>query len=103
MNDRIDLGLRDARSPRSVEVPASTSVPDDAIAQQVGVTGMTCAHCVSSVTEEISELEGVHRVSVELHVGEVSRVTIHSAAPLDPARVRNAVEEAGYSLADVPA
>ncbi|MFG6278565.1 heavy metal-associated domain-containing protein [Microbacterium sp. 5K110] len=100
MTDRIDLGLRDIRGG---ETPASTPLPDDAVVQHVGVTGMTCAHCVRSVTEEISEIAGVRGVSVDLHVGDVSRVTIASTTPLDTALVRDAVEEAGYSLADVPA
>lgn len=64
------------------------------------VTGMTCGHCVKSVTEELSEIDGVAEVAVDLKPGAPSRVTIRSAAPLDPARVRAAVEEAGYALAD---
>lgn len=57
------------------------------------VTGMTCVHCVASVTEEISELESVE---VDLPTGAV---TVTSSQPLDPAAVRAAVEEAGYSVA----
>jgi copper chaperone len=60
------------------------------------VTGMTCAHCVASVTEEISELDGVSAVDVELATGAV---TVTSAGPLAEADVRGAVEEAGYKLA----
>ena len=60
------------------------------------VTGMTCEHCVASVTEEISELDGVSAVDVELASGAV---TVTSAQPLDQADVRTAVEEAGYKLA----
>lgn len=60
------------------------------------VTGMTCGHCVASVTEEISELEGVENVDVTLESGQV---TVTSSQPLDPASVRAAVEEAGYALA----
>ncbi|HVE98419.1 MAG TPA: heavy-metal-associated domain-containing protein [Mycobacteriales bacterium] len=59
------------------------------------VTGMTCQHCVTSVTEEVSALPGVTAVDVELASG---RVTVDSAEPLDEARVRAAVEEAGYAL-----
>ena len=59
------------------------------------VTGMTCAHCVSSVTEEVSELPGVTDVQVELESG---RVTVTSDAPLGEDKVRAAVEGAGYSL-----
>lgn len=101
MNDRIDLGLRDARSPLGDGV-ASPSLPEGAVLREVGVSGMTCAHCVRSVTEEISEIPGVQGVSVDLRVGGVSRVTVASEAPLDSALVRNAVEEAGYSVADDP-
>jgi copper chaperone len=60
------------------------------------VTGMTCGHCAASVTEEISELEGVETVDV---VVETGAVTVTSTAPLDASAVRAAVEEAGYAMA----
>ena len=60
------------------------------------VTGMTCAHCVASVTEEVREIPGVESIDVVLETGAV---TITSAEPLDDAALRAAVEEAGYSLA----
>lgn len=60
------------------------------------VTGMTCGHCAASVTEEISELAGVEDVAV---VVETGAVTVTSTAPLDPAAVKAAVEEAGYAIA----
>ena len=63
---------------------------------------MTCSHCVMSVTEEITAIDGVENVSVDLNAGGSSRVTIHSAAPIDAERVRAAVEEAGYALAGSP-
>ena len=60
------------------------------------VTGMTCDHCVASVREEISEIEGVAGVDVDLGTGAV---TVTSSDALDEAAVRGAVEEAGYALA----
>lgn len=60
------------------------------------VTGMTCAHCIASVTEEIGELPGVASVSVDLVVGGASAVTVESDGPLDPEALRAAVDEAGY-------
>ena len=63
--------------------------------QTFTVTGMTCGHCAASVTEEISEIAGVEDVAV---VVETGAVTVTSAAPLDPAAVQAAVEEAGYAL-----
>jgi len=62
------------------------------------VTGMTCAHCVSSVTEELSAVDGVDSVAVDLTVGGASTVTVTSATPLADADVRAAVTEAGYDL-----
>jgi copper chaperone CopZ len=59
------------------------------------VTGMTCGHCVASVTEELLEVEGVESVDVTLATGEVS---VTSSRPLDPTEVAAAVDEAGYAL-----
>ncbi|MER6593074.1 copper ion binding protein [Micromonospora purpureochromogenes] len=59
------------------------------------VKGMTCGHCVSSVSTEIGAIEGVRDVQVDLASGQV---TVTSEAPLDPAAVRAAVDEAGYDL-----
>ena len=60
------------------------------------VSGMTCHHCVASVTEELSEIAGVESVDVVLDSG---RVTVTSAAALDRDAVEAAVIEAGYALA----
>ena len=60
------------------------------------VQGMTCGHCVSSVTEEVQEIPGVDDVKVVLESGAL---TVTSSEPLDDAAVRAAVEEAGYQVA----
>jgi copper ion binding protein len=59
------------------------------------VKGMTCGHCVQSVTEEVSEVAGVSAVEVDLASG---RVTVSSEQPVDDAAVRAAVAEAGYEV-----
>jgi copper chaperone CopZ len=64
------------------------------------VTGMTCEHCVKAVTEELSALDGVQGVDVDLVAGGTSSVTVRSATPLSDDAVRAAVDEAGYELAD---
>ena len=63
------------------------------------VTGMTCSHCVAAVTEEVSRLDGVSAVDVDLNAGGDSRVTVTSSGPLSLDAVREAIDEAGYSLA----
>jgi copper chaperone len=63
------------------------------------VTGMTCEHCVHAVTGELSALDGVSRVEVELVPGEESKVTVTSQAPLTEQAVAAALDEAGdYEL-----
>ncbi|TCJ30143.1 heavy-metal-associated domain-containing protein [Nocardioides jejuensis] len=60
------------------------------------VTGMTCGHCVASVTEELQEVAGVTSVAVELTTGAV---TVTSDVELSRDVVAAAVAEAGYQLA----
>jgi copper chaperone CopZ len=60
------------------------------------VTGMTCEHCVASVTEEVAEVDGVTDVRVDLASGTL---VVAGERPVADADVRAAVEEAGYRLA----
>ena len=60
------------------------------------VTGMTCSHCVASVTEEVGAVPGVTDLEVDLDTGTL-RVT-SSADTVDDAAVGAAVTEAGYQL-----
>ena len=62
------------------------------------VRGMTCGHCVTAVTEEISAIPGVSEVTIELVEGGDSAVIVASDAELELEAVRAAVDEAGYEL-----
>lgn len=64
------------------------------------VSGMTCGHCVKAVTDELTALDGVQDVSVDLVTGGNSTVTVTSEAPLDAGAVRGAVDEAGYAVVE---
>ena len=59
------------------------------------VKGMTCSHCSTAVTEEVSKLVGVTSVAVDVPAG---LVTVDSELPLDQTSVAAAVDEAGYEL-----
>lgn len=59
------------------------------------VTGMTCGHCASAVTEELKALAGVTDVAVDLDAGATSTVTVTSDAALSVDAVASALEEAG--------
>lgn len=60
------------------------------------VTGMTCGHCVRSVTESVLEVPLVTDVGVDLSTGIV---TVTSDSPVDASLVAAAISEAGYELA----
>ena len=61
----------------------------------LNVSGMTCGHCVSAVTMELSLLPSVTEVDVDLESGQV---TITSDAALEQAQLATAIDEAGYEL-----
>ena len=60
--------------------------------QYYTVKGMTCEHCVLSVTEEVSEVEGVATVDVDLESG---RMAVTGSGYGDEA-IKAAVADAGY-------
>ena len=59
------------------------------------VQGMSCGHCAGAVTRELSALEGVTGVHVDLGA---KKVTVGSTRELAEGEVREAVDEAGYEL-----
>ncbi|MGJ9403663.1 heavy-metal-associated domain-containing protein [Arthrobacter sp. KK5.5] len=64
----------------------------------ISIDGMTCGHCVASVTEEIQSIAGVQDVQVELVAGGVSTATVTSATDVSEATLSEAVAEAGYTV-----
>jgi copper chaperone len=60
------------------------------------VTGMTCQHCVASVTEEVTELAGVREVDVDLATGR-----LHVVGDVTTEQVQAAVSEAGSYTAEL--
>jgi len=59
------------------------------------VPGVHCAHCERAITADVSAVEGVESVAVDL---EAKRVTI-AGSGLDDAKLRAAIDEAGYEAA----
>ena len=60
------------------------------------VDGMSCGGCVSKVTKELTGIDGVRDVAVDLASGQVAVI---SDAPVDQSAFRAAVESAGYTVA----
>ena len=63
--------------------------------ESFNVVGMSCGHCVASVTSEVSKLPGVTRVDVDLASGAV---TVESDEPVDHDAFATAIDEAGYAV-----
>ena len=59
------------------------------------VRGLSCGHCRTAVTEEVTGVDGVEHVDVDL---EAQRVTV-GGRDLDDAKLRAAIDEAGYEVA----
>jgi len=56
------------------------------------VSGMSCGHCESAVKEEVSALEGVASVDVDL----ATKLVVVRGERLDDTAIRAAIDEAGY-------
>ncbi len=61
--------------------------------QRLKVEGMTCAHCERAVSEAIKRLDPEAQVRIELASG-----LVEADGRLDPADVRQAIEEEGYRV-----
>ena len=59
------------------------------------VPGMHCGHCEKAVSEDVSAVAGVESVAVDL---DSKRVTV-VGTDLDDAKLRAAIDEAGYEAA----
>ena len=66
--------------------------------KKVEVKGMSCMHCVSSVEKALSAIEGVTDIAVSL---EDSCATYEEAAPVDEAKVKEAITKIGFEAGEV--
>jgi copper chaperone len=80
-----DGGARDSAAPNDAVVTA-----------EFPVEGLTCGHCVKSVEEAVSAVDGVQDATVNLVPGGRSHLVV--VGPADHAAVRDAVTSAGYSV-----
>ncbi len=61
----------------------------------VKIKGMSCQHCVKSVTKALSEIAGIHDVKVDLERGEA---TFDEVQPVDQELLREHIKKAGFEL-----
>jgi copper chaperone len=60
---------------------------------QINVAGMSCQHCVKSVTAALTAVDPLATVSIDLPAGKVS---VDSTAPVG--RLTDAISDAGYEV-----
>ena len=65
--------------------------------ENVKINGMTCQHCVMSVTKALTTIPGLTNVRVNLVKGEA---TFDNPQSVSPENIRTVVEDAGYKVAE---
>lgn len=91
------VGVKESEQSAPLAGAASGDAAESSNAATYTVSGMTCEHCVKAVTEEVSSIDGVTGVTVDLESG---RLEVTSDAPVDFDRIVEAVAEAGdYTVA----
>lgn len=65
------------------------------------VEGLTCGHCVASVTEELSDVTGVLNTEVILNSTGLSKVTVVTDDGVEDQELADAIAEAGFTLVEV--
>lgn len=68
------------------------------MAQRVySVPDVSCEHCVNAITGELSQIEGIGRVDVDL---EAKTVTVEASEQVPEDRIREGIDEAGFDIAE---
>jgi copper chaperone len=62
---------------------------------KIKIQGMTCQHCVMSVTKALGMIPGLKSLKVDLVKGEA---TFENSQKVSPERIRQVVEEVGYEV-----
>lgn len=57
------------------------------------VPSMSCQHCVNAITKEVTQLNGVQNIKIDLGT---KRVSVETADQVSTDDVVNAIKEAGY-------
>jgi copper chaperone len=91
------LGERFRNEKKVAEQPLEikSGKEENQMATILKVKGMSCQHCVMSVTKALSQLEGIKNIQVDLAKGEVRFDNLKEVASN---RIEKAIQEAGYEV-----
>jgi copper chaperone len=59
------------------------------------VPGVSCGHCRTAISSEVSKIAGVRAIDVDLE----RKVVTVTGAGFNEAAIRDAIDEAGYDIA----
>lgn len=83
-----------ACSPGEKKEKEQVAAPAEMVEVQLHIGGMTCEHCVASVTKGIQSLDGIEKVVVTLN--DSTAVVNYNAAALAIDDIKKAVEKRGF-------
>jgi copper chaperone len=63
----------------------------------IKVKGMSCQHCVASVTNALSAIDGISDVQVDLDKGIA---VFQEDVPIDPETIKKAIAATGFEVVD---
>ncbi len=63
--------------------------------ETIKIQGMSCQHCVMSVSKALNSIPGLRNVQVNLATGEA---TFENTQNISQEKIRQAVEDAGYRV-----
>jgi copper ion binding protein len=85
---KVEVELKD-------QEPKTTDELQEEKMTTLKVKGMSCQHCVMSVTKALGQLEGIKNVQVDLAKGEVR---FENAKEIASSRIEKAISDAGYEV-----
>ena len=65
---------------------------------EIGIEGMSCQHCVKSVTDKLSQLSGITNVAVDL---DKKNAVVETSDALDDSLVKQTITDAGYTVTEI--
>jgi copper chaperone len=61
------------------------------------VPEVSCEHCVSAITNELTRIDGVENVQVDL---QSKKVTVVASENVAEQQIREGIDEAGFEIAE---
>jgi len=95
VKDKVEVGEGTEIANQPAEAELGSREGENKMLTILKVKGMSCQHCVMSVTKALNQLEGIQNIQVDLQKGEVR---FDNTKALASNRIEKAIEVAGYQV-----